>query len=406
MALTRTRRTRRQRFLAVLTAGLLVAGGAGAGASGPDPGSEPAPEPGALGLSLGGLLGRALGPSELLEPSSLGRLRVPGDVRVLVVSSGADQATFGDGYAKSLSRSADVDGVGLGTYAASVVFQVAPKAHVTAVDVYRKGKVDRAAVADALHWAREHAQDLDAVVLAFPPAALLDPMSAGLAAGAATASGGPAQSERVATALSDGWAKLREDAAALTGAGLAVVAPAGDLGPGPQSVLGVAGLPEVITVGAADRDGVARASAGGPSAFGRAKPDLVAPAGIAGLVPDESALAGLLDLNGPGGAAPALDLPFPAAGGRAALVGSTIPAAAAVGAIAAQLHRDGVADGAILRGSSWRPPSRWPGSPSGDRAPAVSPRRPGPTWPGSGPSSPGPPTSAPNPPPATTGVPK
>src|SRR5581483_8521679 len=277
---------------------------------------------------------------------------VPGDVRILAVSSGADRATFGDGYAKQLTLSGDVDGVGLGTYTASVLFQVAPKAHVTAVDVYRKGRVDRAAVGDALQWARDHARDLDAVVLAFPPASLLDPMAAGLAGGETRTVGTDAAasaSERTAAALAGGWAKLRDNVAELGRAGIAVVAPAGDLGPAPQSVLGVAGLPEVVTVGAADRDGVARASAGGPSVFGRVKPDLVAPAGIAGLVPDESSLAGLLDLGGPAaGPAPVLDLPVPAAGGRAALVGSTIPAAAAVTAIAAQLHHDGVAGAADL----------------------------------------------------------
>src|SRR5689334_22603911 len=110
MASTRTRRTRRQQFLALLTAGLLLGGLAGARADGPDP----APDPGGLGGSLGGLLGRALGTTELLAPARLGRLRVPGDVRVLVVSSGADKATFGDGYAKQLAPSGDVDGVGLG----------------------------------------------------------------------------------------------------------------------------------------------------------------------------------------------------------------------------------------------------------------------------------------------------
>ncbi|HKY76288.1 MAG TPA: S8 family serine peptidase, partial [Acidimicrobiia bacterium] len=287
-----TRRSRRQRFVSVLTAVFLLAGLAGARAEGP----EPAQEPGGLGLSLDGLLGKALDATDLLAPSGLGRLRVPGEVRVLLVSSGADKATFGDGYAKQLTRSGDVDEVGLGTYAASVLFQVAPKAHVTAVDVYRKGRVHRPAVVDALHWAREHAKEFDAVVLAFPPAALLDPMAHGLA-------DAPGRAEHVAAGLADGWAKLREDAAELAKVGIAVVAPAGDLGPGPQSILGVAGLPEVITVGAADRDGVAAASAGGPSVFGRVKPDLVAPAGIAGLVPDESALAGLLALGGSGGPA-------------------------------------------------------------------------------------------------------
>ncbi|MDQ1498902.1 MAG: hypothetical protein QOI86_2242, partial [Actinomycetota bacterium] len=172
MALPRNRRSRRlrgftslpqgrQRFLAALTAGFLLAGAAGAVADGAPAapnsaaaGSDPAPDPGGLGLSLGGLLGRALGGTELLAPAGLGRLRVPGDVRILVVSSGADHATFGEGYAKQLARpGGDDDAVGLGTYAASVLFQVAPKAHVTAVDVYRKGKVSRAAVGDALHWA-------------------------------------------------------------------------------------------------------------------------------------------------------------------------------------------------------------------------------------------------------------
>ena len=360
----------RRRVLAALTAGFLLAGAAAAGADdgsppagSADPGrSESAPDPGggggggqeeppSLGLSLDGLLGRALGATELLAPAGLGRLRVPGDVRVLMVSSGADRATFGDGYTERLAVPGAEDTVGLGTYATSVLFQVAPKAHVTAVDVYRKGKVDRAAVGDAVRWARDHAKELDAVVLAFPPSGLLDPMAAGLAeAHAGPATVAAATSERITSGLAQGWARLREDLTALHGAGIAVVAPAGDLGPGPQSVLGVAGLPEVVTVGAADRDGVAAASAGGPSVFGRAKPDLVAPAGIAGLVPDGSALAGLLDLGGPAGPAPALELPAPAAGGRPALVGATIPAAAAVTAISAQLHRDGITDGATLRG--------------------------------------------------------
>src|SRR2546422_669028 len=91
---------RRQRFLSALTAVFLLGGLAGAHADGPDP----APEPGGVGLSLGGLLGRALDATELLAPARLGRLRVPGDVRALVVSSGADKATFGDGYAHNLTR--------------------------------------------------------------------------------------------------------------------------------------------------------------------------------------------------------------------------------------------------------------------------------------------------------------
>src|ERR1044071_1669606 len=112
MAWTRPRRSRRPRFLSALTAVMLLGGLAGARAEAPD---APA-EPGGLGLSLGGLLGKALDATELLAPARLGRLRVPGDVRVLVVSSGADKATFGDGYAENLTRSGDADAVGLGTY--------------------------------------------------------------------------------------------------------------------------------------------------------------------------------------------------------------------------------------------------------------------------------------------------
>src|SRR2546423_10271148 len=109
MAWHRNRGTRRRRFLAALTTGFLLAGVAGAAADGGpaaprSTGSDPGPGPGGgLGLSLDGLLGRALGATEQLAPAGLGRLRVPGDVRILVVSSGADKATFGDGYSGSLT---------------------------------------------------------------------------------------------------------------------------------------------------------------------------------------------------------------------------------------------------------------------------------------------------------------
>ncbi|HYT39255.1 MAG TPA: hypothetical protein VEN99_07085, partial [Acidimicrobiia bacterium] len=82
MALSRNRRIRRQRFLAALTTGFLLAGVAGAVADGGpaaprSAGSDPGPGTGGgLGLTLGGLLGRALGATEQLAPAGLGRLRV------------------------------------------------------------------------------------------------------------------------------------------------------------------------------------------------------------------------------------------------------------------------------------------------------------------------------------------
>src|SRR5438093_2417887 len=165
---SQTRTHRARRLLAALTAGLLLVGAGVATADAPAPG-------GLGGLGLDELLGRARRAADLLGQEGLGRLRVPGEVRVVVVSSAVDRETFGDGYASRLTLTAGADGVGLGTYAASVLFQVAPGAHVTSLDVYRDGRVNPAAVAQAVRWAREQAKEIDAVVLAFPPAAVLDP---------------------------------------------------------------------------------------------------------------------------------------------------------------------------------------------------------------------------------------
>src|SRR5947209_156387 len=59
----------------------------------PAPPHPDAPSPGALGLSLDRLLGGALDPGDLLGTAGIGRLRVPGGVRVLVLSSGIGKDT-------------------------------------------------------------------------------------------------------------------------------------------------------------------------------------------------------------------------------------------------------------------------------------------------------------------------
>lgn len=347
------------RWLAVVS--LLVAGvpGAVAESGTRDPsatGAAEAPPPavpdlGSLGLPLEELLGEALEGGGLLDTGGIDRLRVPGAIRVLLVSSGVNQATFGDAYGERLAVHGGGDSVGLGTYAASVLFQVAPEARITSFNVYDGERVSRGGVIHAVEWARDHADQLDAVVLAFPPAEVLDPVGAGLASGAwAELSDAAKPASGRLHGLADGWQRLRERLAELAAGGVTVVVPAGDLGPAPQSLLGVAGLPEVLTVGAFDGNGVAPASASGPSVHGRVKPDLVAPVGLPGLVPEPSALASVLAAAGTPAEGPALELPFPAAGGRSAVIGSTIPAAIVVTAAVAQLRMDGVSDAATVRG--------------------------------------------------------
>ncbi|MGH8994320.1 MAG: hypothetical protein ACRDZ7_22655, partial [Acidimicrobiia bacterium] len=252
-----------------------------------EPASNPPSESGlpglgSLGLGLEELLGQALEiPGQLDGP---GLLKVPGAVRVLLIGSGLDGAVFGDGYAEQLTVHGDGDKVGLGTYAASVLFQVAPEAHLTSINVYEGEHVNRGRLIQALEYARDHAGDLDGIAFAFPPSEVLDPMAAGLASDrwAALSDAGDGQLRH----LAENWARLRELVAELATAGLTVIAPAGDLGPAPQSLLGVAGLPEIVTVGAHDGAGISAASASGPSIHGGAKPDLVAPVGLPGLVPE------------------------------------------------------------------------------------------------------------------------
>src|SRR5439155_26259963 len=129
---------------------------------------------------------------------------------------------------------------------------------------------------------------------------------------------------------------LRAHLAGLRRAGITVVVPAGDLGPRPQTVLGIAGLPEVITVGALGKDGVAANSSSGPSQYGGVKADLVAPDGIGGLVPEKSALAKTLTAL----VGSTLPLP-PSVGGRRVSMASTVPAAVLVAAQVAQLRVSG-----------------------------------------------------------------
>src|SRR5436309_731110 len=81
------------------------------------------PQAGDWGLpSLDGLLGGLVNLDEVLGLGGIRRWQVPAPVRLLLLSSGTDLATFGDAYSSrfTLADGAGADASGLGTYAASV----------------------------------------------------------------------------------------------------------------------------------------------------------------------------------------------------------------------------------------------------------------------------------------------
>ena len=98
------------------------------------------------------------------------------------MSSGVDTATFGDAMSSHFTVQGGGDRVGLGTYASSVLLQVAPNARITSINVFDRDRVSPGAVGAALAWASAHAAELDVVVLAFPPGDVADPTGTALRA--------------------------------------------------------------------------------------------------------------------------------------------------------------------------------------------------------------------------------
>lgn len=325
-------------------------------------------------------------------PAGVARFTDATASHVTVVTTGVDVDVLGDATDRVVvtptgadERLADgSDAVGYGTWAVSTLLQVAPAATVEVVDVYPGDLPDERSLADTL--AAVDTAVTDAVLLAFPPGDVLDPMSRMLASGRA-ADVFDAALDTIAT-LDDGsrvvgipmdgrvrreaeyvggWSDVRDvrsaataiarweavvDAVgALTDAGVPVVVPAGDLGPGPGTIVGLAGLADVVTVGAATAEGtVAPTSARGPSVHGTAKPDVVVAVPVAGVLPEAAALTGLLDEAGLVDAA--LPVRLPGDVGRVRNVAtSTIPSAATVAAAVAGLHAAGVDDVGRLRGA-------------------------------------------------------
>ncbi|HVE92297.1 MAG TPA: S8 family serine peptidase, partial [Actinomycetota bacterium] len=298
-----------------------------AASEGSSPRPAAVPALGLLGTkALAAVAAPAVRLTDALRPKATG-------VRVALISSGVDPAALPESLRGRISHPWGAgDQLGLGTYSSSVLLQLADQVKITSLNVFEKGSLKPARQVQALEWAAANAKNLDVVMLAASPHEFLDPVSEAMQSGywktvldvsadqpLATRSGlvmgipmdagqrakaleGATTTERAAAARFAAtvhrWQKVREVIASISSSGVSVVSPAGDLGPGLQTVLGVANLPEVISVGGFDGRAVSASSASGPSIDGSVKPDLIAPSGIVGVLPESSALAKSLDAAG------------------------------------------------------------------------------------------------------------
>lgn len=308
-------------------------------------------------------------------------------LRIAIVSSGIDAGVLPTPLSEQVTLLGSAgDPIGYGTYATSVVLQLAPTARVTSIGVYPAGRLDSTWHGMALSWLAAHADEFDAVLYAIPPSDFVDPVSAAMSAGVwehlgdliarhpSEGTGGPAVglplSGDLRRAMVPGassmdrtlvdwfatnvehWTRARSSITAITDSGVAVVAPAGNFGPHPQSILGLANLEDVVTVGGFDGSEVSASSASGPSMSGGVKPDLVAPTGIAGALPAEAAAVPFLSARGL--LDPSLpiewDAPPPATDARAR-VDSTMTSAAVVAVATASLAAAGIRDVPTQRGA-------------------------------------------------------
>lgn len=307
--------------------------------------------------------------------------------RIAIISSGVDDSALPASLRSQIDHlDSGIDSVGYGTYAASVLLQVAPGARITSLQAYSSGILNSTLHESALRWVFDHATSLDAVYYAIPPSDFLDPITASMGSGTWDAvldaignnpirTGGTTllgvatdpslRSKQAAASSPDDRSALRNFADLvirwqtavslienLKSRGVALVAPAGDLGPHMQTIFGVAGLPGVITVGGVSDDGISPGASIGPSVYGGTKPDLVAPTGVVGLLPPGSPLATALGAKGLINSAlqPSWDAGNPPTTARARL-DTTLSSAAVVTAAVAGLAAQGVRDVAAQRGA-------------------------------------------------------
>ncbi|MCA1831403.1 MAG: S8 family serine peptidase [Actinomycetota bacterium] len=355
--------------------------------------TTPAPDPVPTATGLPEALADSVKPVLSRQAASLSALRptVAQPLRVLLISSGIDASVFSESLRTKLVWATDSseDSAGYGTYAATALLQLTSSISITSYSAYGGSKFDADRHDAALAYALAHARDFDAVLDAVPSAELLDPTTLLMAR---TASDGSSQWSNVLAAIGDNsivegsgsafgialdaakratqmkhastaqrvaadyyaaavlrWQGTRAKLAALSGKGLPVVVPAGDLGPGFQTIFGIANLPEVITVGAFDGRSVATTSSSGPSIDMHSKPDVVASGNLVGLLPKSSTLDQKLPINN--ALVPVFADGSKPAGGDAVRVDSTVPAAAVIATQLAVLASNGIRDAKILRGA-------------------------------------------------------
>lgn len=324
------------------------------------------------------VVAEAVAPVRALRPAAAG-------ADIVLASTGVASQVLPESLRPRIAGASGWDPHGHGTYAASVLLQLDETADIRSFNVFSGDDLHAGRLHDTLRWAAK-AKDVDVVLLAFPPSSILDPVQASMARGEwdivsramadfpvrgddgpimTIALDGATRAKQFASAPADvrraadrfagdvrTWNALREAIDALNAAGVAVVSPAGDLGPDLQTIFGLANLPGVVTVGGAGSDGISAATASGPSIDGLVKPDLVAPTSYAGALPEGSALAktlgaeGLLD--------PSIELDWTAgapATEALARLDSTLTSASIVAAAVGGLAEEGIRDTAVQRGA-------------------------------------------------------
>lgn len=378
--------------------------------------------------------------SRAVRTSELRDLLPPSNPRILVLGTGVARGLFPTPVAAVVSGVGNdlVDPHGYGTLAASTILQLSPGARITSKAIRSADRawhlIDLDSLAAGLESAFQQRDQQDAILLAFPPNGALDPMANlighadygafgkgdGLLAEALLAARAPVQTRGIPTdrglrdevfdGLNDrqrdaveryvsrakAWDRVTAAIRALTDAGVAVVAPTGDFtrkaSDGSivelphQTIYGVAALPEVITVGAAYTDApnatlgrwrVSPTSGRGPTLSLDAKPDLLAPGDVVGMLPASSGLAwpddstrtpGSLIAWAQPGVTPST-CPSPTGAYRCVLQASSMVAAAIVATnLAASVNRGAPnfadnrssADDEILRGIAWSAASSTP----------------------------------------------
>jgi hypothetical protein len=279
------------------------------------------------------------------------------------------------------------DQVGYGTWATTVLKQQIPSVRIDSFDVFVGGAATDAKLSAALAYITTHASSYDVVLSAFSPRDILDPTSWALEQrvtqpSAATQKlnnlwdlineaitahpyisedGTPmiglpldqglrarfladvpaAQAKAINdfAGRTDRWSTIRSNLQAISAAGVPIIVGTGEIdGTAPtQSIVGIAALPEVITVGPSvftdGHDQLSVRSAKGPAPDLSLKPDLLVDAGIVGAVPSSSSLADITDASLPN------DAGFGSALSRIN-AGWSVPAAALVAADAAAMLKD------------------------------------------------------------------